>query len=95
LDRLEDDDALTALADTLETLSDHAVTSTLVLVGVARSIGELVYRFADPILQPYVVLNGLAEGLITDEQLRQFQNRDHDTDITPGQFETTKQQPLF
>jgi hypothetical protein len=42
LDRLEDDSALTALADTIKTLSDHAVSSTLVLVGVARSIGELV-----------------------------------------------------
>lgn len=46
LDRLEDDDALTALSDTIKTLSDHAVDSTLVLVGVARSIGELVGEHA-------------------------------------------------
>lgn len=46
LDRLEDDAALTALADTIKTLSDHAVPSTLVLVGVARSIGELVGEHA-------------------------------------------------
>jgi hypothetical protein len=46
LDRLEDDEALTALADTVKTLSDHAVESTLVLVGVARSIGELVGEHA-------------------------------------------------
>ncbi len=46
LDRLEDDGALTALADTMKTLSDHAVASTLVLVGVARSIGELVGEHA-------------------------------------------------
>jgi hypothetical protein len=46
LDRLEDDVALTALADTVKTLSDHAVPSTLVLVGVARSIGELVGEHA-------------------------------------------------
>jgi len=46
LDRLEDDDALTALADTIKTFSDHAVSSTLVLVGVARSIGELVGEHA-------------------------------------------------
>lgn len=46
LDRLEDDLALTALADTVKTLSDHAVRSTLVLVGVARSIGELVGEHA-------------------------------------------------
>jgi Cdc6-like AAA superfamily ATPase len=46
LDRLEDDGALTALADTLKTLSDHAIPSALVLVGVARSIGELVGEHA-------------------------------------------------
>jgi type II secretory pathway predicted ATPase ExeA len=42
LDRLEDDLALTLIADTIKTFSDHAVPSTLVLVGVARSIGELI-----------------------------------------------------
>jgi Cdc6-like AAA superfamily ATPase len=42
LDRLEDDDALTLLADTIKTLSDHAVHATLVLVGVADSVDELV-----------------------------------------------------
>jgi Cdc6-like AAA superfamily ATPase len=46
LDRLADDDALTALADTIKTLSDHGVPSTLVLVGVARSIGDLVGEHA-------------------------------------------------
>jgi Cdc6-like AAA superfamily ATPase len=46
LDRLEDDDALTAIADTIKTLSDHAVPSTLVLVGVARSIAELIGEHA-------------------------------------------------
>lgn len=46
LDRLEDDEALTALADTIKTLSDHAVPSTLVLVGVARSIAELIGEHA-------------------------------------------------
>lgn len=42
LDRLEDDFALTLIADTIKALSDHAVPSTVVLVGVARSIGELI-----------------------------------------------------
>lgn len=42
LDRLADDDALTLLADTVKALSDHAVRSTLVLVGVARSMAELI-----------------------------------------------------
>ena len=42
LDRLENDEALTQLADTIKTLSDNAVPTTLVLVGVAGSIGDLV-----------------------------------------------------
>lgn len=42
LDRLTNDEALTALADTIKTFSDHAVSSTIVLVGVARSIGDLI-----------------------------------------------------
>lgn len=42
LDRLEDDEALTLLADTIKTLSDHAVPSTIVLVGVANSIDDLI-----------------------------------------------------
>ncbi len=42
LDRLEDDLALTLIADTIKALSDHAVESTVVLVGVARSISELI-----------------------------------------------------
>jgi Cdc6-like AAA superfamily ATPase len=42
LDRLADDMALTLIADTIKALSDHSVESTVVLVGVARSIGELI-----------------------------------------------------
>jgi energy-coupling factor transporter ATP-binding protein EcfA2 len=42
LDRLEDDVALTLLADTVKAMSDHGVPSTFVLVGVADSIGELI-----------------------------------------------------
>lgn len=42
LDRLEDDDALSLLADTIKTLSDHSVPATLVLVGVASTVRELV-----------------------------------------------------
>lgn len=42
LDRLEDDEALSQLADTIKTLSDHSVRSTLILVGVANSIGSLI-----------------------------------------------------
>jgi hypothetical protein len=42
LDRLTDDESLTLLADTVKTLSDHVVPSTLVLVGVARSLTDLI-----------------------------------------------------
>jgi len=42
LDRLDNDEALTLLSDTIKTLSDHSVSSTLVLVGVAQSIGDLI-----------------------------------------------------
>jgi hypothetical protein len=42
LDRLEDDDSLTLLSDTIKTLSDHAVATTLVVVGVAGSVDELI-----------------------------------------------------
>lgn len=71
LDRLEDDDVLTALADTIKTLSDHAVASTLVLVGVARSIGELVGEHASivralvQIEMPRMTMSELAEILST------------------------------
>jgi Cdc6-like AAA superfamily ATPase len=42
LDRLEDDEALSLMADTVKTLSDHSVRVTLVLVGVADSVDELI-----------------------------------------------------
>ncbi len=42
VDRLENDEALTLLSDTVKTLSDHSVGATLVLVGVADSVDELI-----------------------------------------------------
>jgi Cdc6-like AAA superfamily ATPase len=42
LDRFEDDSGLSLLADTVKTLSDHAVPVTLVLVGVADSVDDLL-----------------------------------------------------
>lgn len=53
------------------------------------------YRFTDPILQPYVILTGLATGLITDEQRRRFQQTEPDPDLTPNDFESSATQPLF
>ena len=46
LDRLEDNASLTLLADTIKSLSDHIVPSTLVLVGVGRSIDDLIGEHA-------------------------------------------------
>lgn len=46
LDRLTDDESLTLLADTIKTLSDHVVQTTLVLVGVAQSLDGLIGEHA-------------------------------------------------
>lgn len=53
------------------------------------------YRFSDPIMQPYVVLTGLAEGLVADAQLEQLAERDYDARATPGDYEANAPQPLF
>jgi Cdc6-like AAA superfamily ATPase len=42
LDRLRNPNALMLLADTVKTLSDHSTAATLVLVGVADSVDELI-----------------------------------------------------
>jgi Cdc6-like AAA superfamily ATPase len=41
-DRVEDDDALSLLADTVKTLSDHVIEATLMFVGVASSVEMLL-----------------------------------------------------
>jgi Cdc6-like AAA superfamily ATPase len=41
-DRMEDDEALSLMADTIKALSDHAVRTRLVIVGVADSIDGLI-----------------------------------------------------
>lgn len=41
-DRIEDDDSLSLMADTIKALSDHVVETKLVIVGVADSIDQLV-----------------------------------------------------
>lgn len=41
-DRVEDDEALTLLADTVKTLSDHSARVTLMFVGVAASVENLL-----------------------------------------------------
>jgi Cdc6-like AAA superfamily ATPase len=42
LDRIRDRPTTTRIADTIKTLSDHSVPSTIVLVGVADSVDELI-----------------------------------------------------
>jgi Cdc6-like AAA superfamily ATPase len=42
LDRVEDNEALSLLADTVKTLSDHGTEVTLMFVGVAKSIDHLL-----------------------------------------------------
>ncbi|MFL6331932.1 MAG: AAA family ATPase [Pyrinomonadaceae bacterium] len=46
LDRLKNVDATTLLADTIKTLSDHSIDTTLILVGVADSINGLIAEHA-------------------------------------------------
>lgn len=52
------------------------------------------YRFGDPILQQFVVLNGLSERLISDEQLVELRGRDQTTPI-PGEYEASEPPQLF
>lgn len=42
IDRIKDRETTTLLADTIKNLSDHAINSTLVLVGVAESVEDLI-----------------------------------------------------
>lgn len=42
IDRLKNQEATTLLADTIKNLSDHSVKTTLILVGVADSVGDLI-----------------------------------------------------
>jgi len=41
-DRVEDDETLSLMADTIKAMSDHTVTTKLVIVGVADSIDQLI-----------------------------------------------------
>jgi Cdc6-like AAA superfamily ATPase len=42
LDRLEDEDAMVLMSDTIKSLSDHSAPATIMLVGVADSVEQLV-----------------------------------------------------
>ncbi|HXA27476.1 MAG TPA: ATP-binding protein [Candidatus Angelobacter sp.] len=76
LDRLEDEAALTQLADTIKTLSDHSVLSTLMLIGVADSVDQLlgahqsIERALTQVLMPRMSIDELKE--IVDKGLNQL-----------------------
>ncbi len=42
MDRIKDQETTTLIADTVKTLSDHSIGTTLILVGVADSVGGLI-----------------------------------------------------
>ncbi|MGW2093359.1 AAA family ATPase [Promicromonospora sukumoe] len=66
-DRLENDDALSLMADTIKSLSDHLVPSKLVLVGVSDSIDQLigehesVKRAIEEVAMPRMTTREIAE----------------------------------
>lgn len=76
LDRLEDDEALSLLADTVKTLSDHSVAVTLVLVGVADSVDHLIgdhHSIVRALTQVHLPRMSVEElGEIIDKGLREL-----------------------
>ena len=50
---------------------------------------KYIYRFSDPIMQPYVILNGLSENLISKDQFKKLKSLEEaptpaDPTIEPG-----------
>ncbi len=39
------------------------------------------YRFDDPMMQPFVILDGLTKGMITEEQLAEIRGEEHDKEL--------------
>jgi len=76
VDRLHDRDAFSQLADTIKTLSDHSVVATLLLVGVADSVDDLIgehqsiERALTQVLMPRMSIEELME--IVDKGLDQL-----------------------
>jgi Cdc6-like AAA superfamily ATPase len=69
-DRLDDDNALSLMADTIKALSDHTVATKLVLVGVSDSIEQLigehesVRRALEEVAMPRMERKEIAELII-------------------------------
>lgn len=78
-DRLDDRTSIRLISDTIKTLSDHAVPATIVLVGVADSVEELlgehrsIERCLTQVLMPRMTRNELAD--IVDRGLAQVDMR--------------------
>lgn len=53
------------------------------------------YRFVDPILQQFVVLNGLSKKFITDDQLAELRGREPVAGAIPGDYESSGQSRLW
>lgn len=74
-DRIRDEDTLRLMADTIKTLSDHLVQTTLVLVGVADGVGDLIKEHASidralvQVLVPQMTRQELAEIILTRVKL--------------------------
>lgn len=58
-----------AFAAHLNALSDEKRGNVLKKEGIKKRFG---YRFTNPLLQPYVLMRGLSEGTLSQEQLRQL-----------------------
>ena len=78
-DRLDDRTSIRLISDTIKTLSDHAVPATIVLVGVADSVEELlgehrsIERCLTQVLMPRMTRDELAD--IVDRGLAQVDMR--------------------
>ena len=78
-DRLDDRESIRLMSDTIKTLSDHAVPATMVLVGVADSVEDLlgehrsIERCLTQVLMPRMTRDELAD--IVDNGLAQVSMR--------------------
>jgi Cdc6-like AAA superfamily ATPase len=81
-----------AFSNHLSQFLETARGSVLQREGTSR---RYFYRFSDPIFQPFVILRGLADGLITSEQRAMFESHDPELEATPGEYEPTVPPTLF
>jgi hypothetical protein len=63
-----------AFARHLNAFTDEARSAVLHKRGEQR---RYFYRFENPLLQPFVILTGLSNGLISEDLLRKLQEKEH------------------